>query len=475
MLGRKLIHPQYDYATPERPHSELGFTDIDTNERLTFEPTRLLGEGKNGQVRLFKNIDSDNPEVFAVKKLLALENNNIEAATYELRFLEKAYPNEGVYEICFLQENKTPIPKSIRIIMPYFQGTNAISFTKKVPNSLYFAFMLLELTRELRRLHHQQIIHGDLHVGNVLIHHEANRLIIHWIDFAWAYHRHGYATSVHERCEHWAPERTQGNYELEAHPSQDVFSFGYMIKQLHTSWQRHHPCEEAIITQYSSINDFIQTAMQHDPNARPTLERFHDALTVEYYVYYLKKILDKDQYLSFNERFHRDYHRFSIDQLGTILTQLLSKPCLAGDSLFHTLASLNDLTAIVEALPNLTAVSRHLRIAETMKPIFQLLTLICIFSSQHSTPHFFSPTSKREEFLAALALKNVVLHRADPICLDEHLESLKTNPLFLSYQDLVKEGFLLEIPGMKQDELTLPSSLSLTPQAINSVMDGSKS
>jgi serine/threonine protein kinase len=233
-----------------------------------------LGAGSNGTARLYKN--KDGREI-----VLKTPNPAIPHSGYyrdrkrDIEIAKLLYPNDGFYCInehtrCVDDGKGKIVPAyGFYAIAPYIQSENLTEFCQKIKTTSELVETLLALTQEMQRIHTANVIHGDIHPANIRIWRDpaTNKVGVRFIDFETSYYRYSeHARKTLHRPPHWAPERFDSHTEesamcagesfefpnLESHPAQDMFSFGYtlwsalyhhpLLKQLNFIAKFYHDC-----------------------------------------------------------------------------------------------------------------------------------------------------------------------------------------------------------------------------------------
>lgn len=142
--------------------------------------------------------------------------------------------------------------------------------------------VILALVKQVQALHALGVIHGDLKVDNILVSMENAQCDITLIDYGLS-SLQGQPATVFSTVlyrSYIAPERFFcKTHKVLAHASQDVFSLGFCLRRLLTALPLS--CYVKVTKKHPSIDLFIKGAMKKDPNKRPTLHAFEEALSKE--------------------------------------------------------------------------------------------------------------------------------------------------------------------------------------------------
>ena len=265
---------------PTSRRSSFSF-EIDTvNKRYSFfNPIKVIGFGNYGLVRKFTNQMGEHR---AVKSNLRPFVSTDRIAHWRKKTMGEAdimkaiYPNE-VYQLTHFESNNGDVETyNYRFQMPYIKGNNLSNTLLKIECKQKLAELILKLVQEVYRIHQVGYVHGDLQFANILINAQG---VVYCIDWGCASKLDQPAcmfSGAHK--EGYAPERfilasEPPTPKLYSHPSQDIYSLGYILKSIR---QVYGP-----MNLFPSIDIFITTALMDDPLKRPELGEFCARLNSE--------------------------------------------------------------------------------------------------------------------------------------------------------------------------------------------------
>ena len=261
------------YKIAGRRPSFFAHIDLSTQTTSIFKPQRVLGEGSYGKVRLFS---STGGEFLAVKSYFKATETGYKYARQEVALMTKVYPQRALAEAFFVQY---PGNTQLRSVMPYRQGEILETFFAKQKSLCSMIEIILSVVKALQNVHARGVIHGDIKADNLLIFEKNYEYDSFFIDFGLAY----------SMADAWAPTFTpqrpvpyfakeRFNPRLKPAPSQDLFSFGYMLRKL----LEEHELGKDLAHDFPSMTAFIEGALRVTPNTRPSLDRFADHLREEH-------------------------------------------------------------------------------------------------------------------------------------------------------------------------------------------------
>lgn len=265
------------------------FVDINIKSETStmFKPTKELGRGSYGIVRLFQAADG---QEIAVKSLVRsfvniqwfMSNKQELSTKREAEFNQKAYPNDPISEIFGFDIFKDS--QSIytnRFVMSYIKGEKAGSLIPKIKTAQQLAIITLKIALELDRIHQIGIIHSDLHFANILISYdEHENVLVRLIDFGLSsYRTENTVKTWVSQLKSWIPPELCGNASnfAKPHPNQDIYSLGNTLKLI----LEKHPCYQGLMKLFPSIQTFISTSQDIIPTNRPSLTFFCQQLSNE--------------------------------------------------------------------------------------------------------------------------------------------------------------------------------------------------
>jgi serine/threonine protein kinase len=286
------------YKVAGRRNSWFAQFNIDAETVSLYTYYKLVGEGSNGLVRLFKN---EQNEVLAVKslkseliinspELLAKLNSLLEI---EAQFNDELYPGTEptrIFEYCCPGDNSNDTFYTNRLIRPYFPGEHSLEFVKSIKNNIDFAQFILKMVEELNRINMHGIIHGDLNPQNIIVTRALDSFRIRYIDYSCSYRLSDASAYMWtdpaiiqpdgkplDRA--WFPPEQWGigKQPIKPHLSQNVYSLGHTL----TTLIGQYPLMREFLADFSSILIFLEIAQCNDPSQRPTLSEFYIELKAE--------------------------------------------------------------------------------------------------------------------------------------------------------------------------------------------------
>jgi hypothetical protein len=249
-----------------------------------------IGRGGNGIAKLYRNAAG---KCMVVKSPLVTTNNDPNASQQarelaiellksrfkhrerDMDIMRTLYPHDGLYVI---NSNFNVNNYDFYAISPYIPGSDLATFCGEQKTAHDVIETLIAVTAELQRIHSLGIIHGDISADNIRVWRDpaTNRVQVRFIDFEWAYYlNEPMRITVIPDGHRWAPEKNvlcypqllDESFEFpmpKAAPSQDVFSYGDMIK--------------AILKQCASLklpdnlNPMAEQCQAREPGDRPELK-----------------------------------------------------------------------------------------------------------------------------------------------------------------------------------------------------------
>lgn len=259
------------------------FATADLNQRTVklFKPNKALGKGNYGEVRLFT---SETGEHIAVKsagfEAAWLSENELtnrkENNDHETAMLKKYHPDKACYNWHFASQNFLSSHYSDCLVMPYHTGETFCDFMDKTNDLCALANVILLIINELDSLHKKGIIHGDIHLNNIIV--SEDNQSVYFIDFGMSQANSMRITKQLPYCPHFPPERNNNqDLSLIAESNQDIFSLGYSLMYNYIT----HPAGYELIEQYPSLIDFSTQALDENPMNRPKLSDFYASLSAE--------------------------------------------------------------------------------------------------------------------------------------------------------------------------------------------------
>jgi ankyrin repeat protein len=258
-----------------------------TETSIVFKPVKELGEGAYGIVRLFQATEGQEIAVKSPRSPIINTpwfcRSQLGLATRkEAEFNQIAYPNDPLSEIFNFEttQNKQSIYTN-RFVMSYVKGEKAILLIPKIKSVQELATITLKIAQELDRIHQVGIIHGDLHLANIMIDYDGhNNIVVRFIDFGLSLHRTESAARTWEKqIRSWIPPELCGkaSSSIKPEPNQDIYSLGNTLKLIFEK----HSCYQALMKSFPSIHSFITASQAIVPENRPTLSLFSQQLTNE--------------------------------------------------------------------------------------------------------------------------------------------------------------------------------------------------
>jgi serine/threonine protein kinase len=272
------------YHFKDKTRTDIYNIEIDLDSYIL---VKELGVGTNGTVRLYQN---SKRQVIALKtpNPIIPHNGYIAGRKRDIEIAKRLYPDDGLYwvnehtrEVLDAKGQKVSA-HGFYVVIPYIHGENFSTFCSKLKTKAELLETLTAISVELQRIHELGIIHGDINPNNILLWHDSktDKVCVRFIDFEWSYYRHSEkARMTTQATPHWAPERiilpetnpdfADESFEIErpdAHPEQDVFSFGHMI------WAELR--KHALVNSLPLVHKYCSQFLQHDPKKRPLLESF---------------------------------------------------------------------------------------------------------------------------------------------------------------------------------------------------------
>lgn len=289
-------YPSLLSSLPRRP-SWFEEVNQSTGGVTVYHPVREIGRSYYSRVREFA---SSSGASIAVKSSIldgqecSQEDYDEEVfnAASEVVFTKEAcacYGNANALSHAFFFRNPLKSEKikyAKRIISPLAEGETVFDFIRRPTNPKTLIRAILSMLEALIRLHTQgHIIHGDIKMDNVMIAIQPDSIKATFIDYEHAYHitDEEVRMTTDSSVKYWAPERITSDrdhtrsseFKLKPHTSQDVFSFGYMLKVI----VEMHPHVASFSV---SIRQFIRDSLNVNPHKRPRLSLFYNDLQQEY-------------------------------------------------------------------------------------------------------------------------------------------------------------------------------------------------
>lgn len=220
-----------------------------------------IAHGSFGQVRTFVN---EQGEELAVKSPLGIvdDPNDFDGVNVvsSQDFFQKAYPA--------YPSSLTTSFGTFRQVMPKFPGV-LLDEALANPTQAYYVDVMLNVAKELNRLHEMNIVHGDIKGTNILV----DGLDVYFIDFDFSYYADKQATTTslpHKSCLHWPPERTSTQGNVDANTSQDVYSFAMLFDSRFLN-------KDFLDPHIASYLDLYGEQAASEPTSRPSLSAFIQA------------------------------------------------------------------------------------------------------------------------------------------------------------------------------------------------------
>ncbi len=239
-----------------------------------YVPTRTLGTGIHGKVRLFANKSGDRLAVKSPVKGQLQSNYQHENQIYKRLHPE----NRHITLFGYTRKIDSLKVQIQRQTIPFKQGKRGDDAIKNSIGVNQLARIIHAIARALLCLHQQNIVHGDAHLGNVLVQQDGDQFIAEFIDFGMScdtsapfYMRTGYKN-------YEAPEICDRNNKAPPDPAQDIYRFGLVLgTELNQNilWNQ-------IVQTYPSIKQFLLLSQTSDPDERrPLLSTFCEKLDEE--------------------------------------------------------------------------------------------------------------------------------------------------------------------------------------------------
>lgn len=275
-----------------RRHSFYSQLNTQSASIKLYKPVGELGSGGYGSVRLFKTRDG---EPLAVKRIHETAEDTkdkkkligrlVEEITSEVRLQESVYPKPNSYSIFHIKQTNEQNQRiySNRAVIPFVPGLSANAVFQTVTSAKQVAQIILEMAKELHRIHSMGIIHGDLNKHNIKITMEEGAISIRYLDFGCSYRdsntyvakqveiRRGFREDI----KWYPPELCNPTTPIKACTSQDVYQLGYVLDSL----LRKCAHKSTVLAKYTSISSFIKQSRTEDPKSRPLLPTFINELT----------------------------------------------------------------------------------------------------------------------------------------------------------------------------------------------------
>lgn len=315
---RRVMTIQHSRIAPAKCET-LTLLDMETATTESYKLGKLLGAGAYGSVYAFhcgdKKIAVKVPQDTWSEYKLGETECKWECAEKEFKFLCRAYPYEGPYALQSLhKEEDGKQLHSWRLMMPFVTGELISHVLQKAKDPLLAAQVVLRAAEELHKLHaDRNLCHGDIRPGNILINVTDGKVEAHLIDFAFAYDMSGPATYMgSDEYNIVAPERHDELPSM-AHPSQDIWSLGRTI-----SWSMPLALKFSM-RPFPSVSKFVEDAAQVDPDKRPALPDFIEALRMEIQTYQeSRKYVTNNRFFREDRvmrQFHNDLERIKANHL----------------------------------------------------------------------------------------------------------------------------------------------------------------
>jgi ankyrin repeat protein/serine/threonine protein kinase len=263
----EIYHPASPFF---RTNSFYALIDKEKKIATVFEPDKNLHEGRTCMVRRFKS--KEGQKIIVKSEIKSKAKNKFHSIQkemqQELKLTKLANPDSSPLSLFSFFE------KINRFVKPYEEGFRAKKCILNIKSEYKLAEIVLLSAEALRELHGQNIIHGDIHEGNILI--DPRLTKVKYIDFGRSYTLNDDKAPqfLGEKADRqwYAPERivqNEGSY-LAPNPNQDIYSFGVMLDALFEG----HPSRDALMQQFPCIDEFIQHAQNIIPEKRPGLDSF---------------------------------------------------------------------------------------------------------------------------------------------------------------------------------------------------------
>lgn len=293
MSHNNTTKPMGFYKFSERRPSFYADIDQETGETDLFREERILGQGKHAHVRLFTNAHGAS---FAVKtpyrQRLGASKKSIANAIIdyydEHTIMRRAYNNPRAGKLFYFAEcnERDEVHADLRSLMPHIHGEQVHTYLPRVESSQEIARIILAMTEALMRLHQNNIIHGDIKLDNIMIaassgseSESESAPKITFVDFGLSYLLTDPVASCFDKKEKFAylaPERFDYPNEPAPHTNQDVYSFAYNLRfYIINTHQKGAELKDL----YPSIENFTKYGYNKNPELRPSLTSFHEALS----------------------------------------------------------------------------------------------------------------------------------------------------------------------------------------------------
>ncbi|MGC1182100.1 ankyrin repeat and protein kinase domain-containing protein [Legionella sp.] len=274
----------YWYKAAGRRPSFFAHIDKKSETSSIYKPTQKLGAGGYGVVRLFQSKDG---QKIAVKSPI---NNSIvlskskpsyltDSIKREAEFNKQAYPDDisEIFQFGWIRDSQSIYTN--RYIMPFIKGETANDLLPKVTDPYQLAEIVLQITRELKRIHDAGIIHGDVQRRNIMIRCKNTKFVVRFIDFGLSFYVTERSRNFFSEAERkWMPPELCGKIELiKPNPNQDVYSLGFSLNRMLSS----HSSHKQLMSSFPSIESFIANSQNINPTKRPSLELFCQQLSCE--------------------------------------------------------------------------------------------------------------------------------------------------------------------------------------------------
>jgi serine/threonine protein kinase len=235
------------YQASGRKPSVTVLEDPETKEQTEFTPELLLCKTRFSIIRLFRNPLGETIIIKSLKSPIERESFETDRefndamrikiidVKYELTCMQMAYPDEAPYGFFCPDEGER---WSYRLVMPYIKGNTFQEYASVSHKDTSWLLFFIAIARELNRIHHAGVIHGDIKADNGMVKINAAKddYNVHFIDFGISYYMNDPGAVVtHETGEntkYWPPERRgikTGAPRVAPSPKQDIFSYGHMV------------------------------------------------------------------------------------------------------------------------------------------------------------------------------------------------------------------------------------------------------
>ncbi|MFA6301977.1 MAG: ankyrin repeat domain-containing protein [Legionella sp.] len=268
------------YKRAGRRNSFYAEFNLEKQTVNVFHSKEILGAGKYGTVRRFQN--EQGAEIAVKSSRVAIGSDNRAATKLHSDIIKKgkfnreAYPEAAFSRVFEFEDEIDNIYfYSSRYLLPYVKGDTCGIFISKLTNYLELAEVILAIAAELDRIHCVGILHGDVHLGNIIIIKLIDKYDVRYIDFGFAYYV--WAASANSYLEEsngkkwYAPELyNNNNQRIKPNRNQDVYALGMLfIKCLETHSETHK-----LLQTFPLIETFIRESVSVEPNNRPKLVNF---------------------------------------------------------------------------------------------------------------------------------------------------------------------------------------------------------